>query len=174
MIKNATSKQMDSIYELYMEAFPEDERKPFNLIKQKAREGKMEILAIMEQEEFVGLAITILYHDMVLIDYFAMHKAYRGQGLGGKAIEELKECYKNKRLFLEIEILDEKAENYQERVRRKAFYLNHGLTEAKIYVVLFGVEMELLTVNCPMTFEEYLSVYVETFGDSFKEKVKLA
>lgn len=173
MIKEAVNGQLEWIYKLYMESFPENERKPFKLIEEKAKEGKMEILTIQDEGRLVGLAITILHQDMVLLDYFAMHRENRGKGLGGQAIEQLKRRYQNKRLFLEIEILDEKADNYSERVRRKAFYLNHGLSEAKIYVLLFGVEMEILTVQCDMTYEEYRSVYIGTFGETFEDKIKL-
>ena len=172
-IKEAAKEQLEWIYELYMETFPENERKPFQLMKEKTKEGKMEMLAIEEEGGLVGLAITILYQDMVLLDYFAMHPNNRGKGLGGEAIEQLKKRYQNKRLFLEIETLDEKADNYNERVRRKAFYLSHGLTEAKINVLLFGVEMEILTVQCQMTYEEYKSVYISTFGETFEDRIKL-
>ena len=165
IIQQANSNQIALIYELYMEAFPEDERKPFKLIEEKVHEGKMEILALEEEEKFVGLAITILHQDMVLMDYFAIEASCRGQGIGGRAIELLKERYQDRRMFLEIEVINENAANNAERIRRKAFYKSHGLTEAKIYVSLFGVEMELLTVNCELTYDEYYSVYTATFGD---------
>jgi len=164
ILKEVTSKQIPFIYNLYMEAFPEDERKPFELMQQKVAEGKMEMLAIEEEDQFLGLAITILHKDMVLIDYFAIASECRGQGVGGKALSLLKERYKKQRLFLEIEVIDEKADNNAERIRRKAFYKKHGLSEARIYVCLFGVDMELLTVDCQITYEEYHSVYAETFG----------
>lgn len=164
-LQQANNKQIEMIYELYMEAFPEDERKPFEMIQQKTEEGKMEILAIDEAGEFKGLAISIFYKDLVLIDYFAISAECRGQGIGGKAIELLKERYSDRRMFLEVEVIDEKAENNAERIRRKAFYHNHGLRDAKIYVSLFGVEMELLTVDCRISYDEYYSTYFETFGE---------
>lgn len=170
-LKEATSKQIPLIYDLYMEAFPADERKPFELIQQKVKEGKMELLAIEEEGQFKGLAISILYQDMVLIDYFAISSECRGQGVGGKAIELLKDRYKDRRMFLEIEVIDEKAENNEERIRRKAFYKRHGLSEAEIYVCLFGVDMELLTVDCQITYEEYHSVYAGTFGVELAKKI---
>ena len=173
MIKEALNEQLEWIYKLYMEAFPENERKPFKLMQEKAKEGKMEILAIEKEGRLVGLAITILYRDMVLLDYFAMHQNERGKGLGGQAIEQLKKRYQNKRIFLGIETLDEKADNYDERVRRKAFYLSHGLAEAKIYVLLFGVEMELLTVQGQISYKEYKRVYTSTFGETFEDKIQL-
>lgn len=164
-LQQAASKQIELIYDLYMEAFPEDERKPFEMILQKAQEGKMEILAIDDEGSFKGLAISIFYKDLVLIDYFAISNECRGQGVGGRAIELLKERYSDQRMFLEVEVIDEKAENNAERIRRKSFYHSHGLSDAKIYVSLFGVEMELLTADCDVTYDEYYSIYFETFGE---------
>lgn len=171
-IQAAKSEQLTRIEKLYLEAFPEDERKPFKVMLQKVAEGQMEMLALEKAGEFVGLAITIKHKDLVLLDYFAIENKWRGQGIGGEAIELLKQHYAEKRFLLEIEIIDEAAENNAERIRRKAFYLRHGMCEAKIYVCLFGVEMEVLTAQCEITFEEYYSVYADTFGKTLASHVK--
>lgn len=171
IIQNADNKQIPLIYELYMEAFPEEERKPFKLIEEKAQQGEMEILSLSEEGQFIGLAITVIYKDMVLIDYFAIAPNNREKGLGSKALELLKGRYKDYRLFLEIELADEKAQNNEERIRRKAFYHKNGLSDAKVYVSLFGVEMELLTVDCQLTYEEYYGLYEGVFGKKIASNV---
>ena len=35
----------------------------------------------------------------------------------------------------------------------------------KVMVILFGVEMELLGINCCLTYDEYYSFYIENYGD---------
>ena len=49
MIKEAVNGQLEWIYKLYMESFPENERKPFQLIEEKVKEGKMEILTSQDE-----------------------------------------------------------------------------------------------------------------------------
>lgn len=169
-IKAADQTQMRQIYELYMEAFPEEERKPFELMQQKVQEGKMEILAI-EEEGFAGLAITVLYEDRVLLDYFAIAPECREKGVGSRALQMLKERYKEKCFFLEIELIDEKAINNAERIRRKAFYKRNGMKEVGVRVCLFGVDMELLTAQKPLTFESYFEVYDKIFGGKISRNV---
>ena len=71
----------------------------------------------------MGLAITVLYQDMVLLDYFAIHRSCRGKNYGSQALQMLKEWYQDRRLILEIELPDENASNRKERIRRKQFYL---------------------------------------------------
>ena len=171
-IKDATACQLPLVYKLYMEAFPKEERKPFELIQQKVKERQMEILVIEKNKTFVGLAITAYDKEKVLLDYFAIEASYRGQEIGGKAIEMLKQRYAKKVFFLEIEIPDEKREDYETRMRRKTFYLKHGLKETKVYVDLFGVEMEILTASSEITFEAYLGLYQSVFGQAIDQKIK--
>ena len=40
-------------------------------------------------------------------------------------------------------------------------------------VNLIGVEMEVLTHNCEVTYEEYFSIYENTFSDEYCRKIKL-
>ena len=171
IIKAADNTEIKQVYELYMEAFPKEERKPFELMEQKVKEGKMEILAI-EEDGFAGLAITVLYEDRVLLDYFAIAPDYREKGIGGKALQMLKERYKEKCFFLEIELIDEKAPNNAERIRRKAFYQRNGMKEVGVKVCLFGVDMELLTAEKSLTYEAYYEVYEKTFGVKLASNVK--
>ena len=89
-IEKATSRELRKIKKIYLEAFPKSERKPFRLMKQKAAEGIMEFLSIRERGKLTGLAITVLYKDMVLLDYFAIEKSFRGQNLGTEALALLK------------------------------------------------------------------------------------
>ena len=160
--------RLAKIQALYQEAFPASERKPFKLMIKKREEGVMELQALEnEQNEFCGLAITILYQDMVLLDYFAIAPKMRGKGTGTEAFSLLRDKYAQKRFFLEIERTDVEAENLLQRQKRKNFYLRNGLTETAMYVRLFGGEMEVLSDSCKVNFEEYKRLYADTFGENY-------
>ncbi len=78
-----TEAQFANLERLYMDAFPAAERKPFPLLVEKSREGVVELLAIEgEGGAFLGLAITVLSHGLVLLDYFAICPKLRGQEIG--------------------------------------------------------------------------------------------
>lgn len=160
----AEKRQMSQIKKLYKRAFPRNEKKPFFIIKQKQKTGSVEILSL-DDGEFAGLCITMLNDDVVLLDYFAIEEGVRGKGYGGKTLTKLRERYKGKKLFLEIEQPDEAADNNEERVRRKQFYLRNGFLEAGIYVRLFGVDMELLCYDCELNFQEYFNLYRSIYGN---------
>lgn len=167
----ARKKQIET---LYLNAFPKCERKPFYIICQKSREGVTDILSIEEDDQFLGLAITINYEDKVLLDYFAMDDKKRGKGYGSSALKALAQYYEGRRMIIEIETTTQEADNLEERIRRKRFYHKNGITDLGFMADLFGVRMEILSNGTAVTFDEYLELYVETYGERMREFVKAA
>ena len=66
------------LYELYDNAFPEQEKKPLHVMEQLVDDGKMEMLAMVDGDEFVGLAINMISGDRALLDYYAIAPEKRG------------------------------------------------------------------------------------------------
>lgn len=61
-------------------------------------------MAVESKEgEFLGLAITMHYQELVLLDYFGIDSGCRGTGVGGQALRELQRRYAGKEFLLEIE-----------------------------------------------------------------------
>lgn len=159
------------IKKLYREAFPRCERKPFAVIWEKSRKGQMELLAI-DSEGFAGLVITVLYGDIVLLDYFAVSPERRGDGIGSAVMALLQSRYAGKRLLLEIEDPDVPCDNREERERRRRFYLRNGLTVMPYGITLFGVPMRVLTRGGAVSFAEYHAVYACTFSPLLAQNVR--
>lgn len=166
--------RLEEIRELYEAAFPASEKKPFSLILLKRAEGAVEILAIEDDKKrFRGLIITILHKDMVLIDYFAIDEKSRGLGIGSDVLKLFTSRYAQKRVFLEIEsTISELVEDYAIKIRRKSFYQKNGLVPMGYLVDLFGVEMEIMTFHCNISFEEYQEMLISVYGESIRDKVR--
>lgn len=174
IIKADSVKQLSDIEKLYLEAFPKAERKPFAMIKKLCKLGKSEMLCLeSDNGDFVGLAITVLYENFVLLDYFAISPEGRGKGTGSEALRLLKEKYVGKRFFLEIESTLDSQNCPEERTRRKIFYLRSGMSVMPFEVDLFGVHMEILTNGCTVTYEDYHNVYRSVLPAPMLSKVKL-
>lgn len=171
--KAVDENRLKLIEDLYLHAFPQSERKPFNMMIQKQSEGTMEILSIEEENAFLGLAILAHDKDIVLLDYFAISDEIRGQGMGSRAIKALQKIYAGKRFFLEIETTKISCNDQELRARRKDFYLRNGLHTMDFDVILFGVEMEILSNADHLTYEEYLNVYKNACGLKYSEKIQL-
>ena len=91
------------IEEIYVEAFPKCERKPFSIILAHNESGAGSVLKIMLDGVLCGFFFTFFYGELAMVDYFAIHKDYRNMGIGEIAISLLREEYSDKKIFLEIE-----------------------------------------------------------------------
>lgn len=160
------------LYALYRTAFPASERKPFQMIRKMARLGKTDLWYIEKDGTFAGLAFTINGPDLILLDYLAISKKVRGQGVGSAALAQLMKLYEGKGFFLEIESTLEDVPNQAERERRKSFYQHCGLQELHVLVKLFGVNMELLGCRCQLTFEQYQSFYRDNYSPWAAEHIE--
>lgn len=162
------------IRELYLKAFPLNERKPFPVILQKCKEGSMEILKIEdENKSFIGLVIMILYKDLAILDYFAIDENQRNKSAGSQVLALLNERYADRRMILEIENPDVPSDNMAERIRRKGFYLRNGMVLMPFRVNLFGVEMLILTNGKSVTFDEYHDIFIQIFSPLIQNKIQL-
>ena len=107
--KPNTRRRWLTLYRLYRSAFPRAERKPFSVILQKYREGKMDIWCLERAGSFLGLVITINGPSLILVDYLAVAENARGRGVGTAALDAIRTCYKGRDIFLEIESVYDEA-----------------------------------------------------------------
>ncbi len=179
ILKKADEINIDAVKKLYDEAFPANERKPFEVIEKNRDRGITEILSIENDKNnkndkdntddiFRGLVITIMKGDLVLVDYFAVDPNLRGQGTGATALELIRQRYASKRVFLEIELPGEQYDNNDQRIRRKAFYLRNGLKPSGIHTRVYETDMELLIFDKPISFEEYCGLFKMAMGERIK------
>lgn len=173
-LKEAEKQQLGQIESLYLSAFPAAERVPFALLQEKREEGSVRIFAVESDEgDFNGMAITMESEDMALLGYFAISSGRRGGGIGSAAFRLLKDLFADKRFFLEVESTSVESENAREREERKIFYYRNGMEESSLTVLLKGVEMDILTRSCRISYEDYRRFYISLFGDEIREKIQL-
>jgi len=152
------------IYRCYREAFPPSERKPFGIIVKMYCQGKTDLWCWTMEGKFAGFGATINGDALILLDYFAVVKSFRGKGCGTKALMALQKIYEKKGLFVEIERVCPEAENILQREKRRQFYRNCSMCELGVQASVFGVEMELFGSRCTMTYEQYHEFYREHYG----------
>ena len=162
---------LEKVQALYESAFPSVEKKPFQWMMKLAEEGKMEILAIADEELFVGLIIFMLTDTTALVDYFAIAKEMRCGGYGGRAIQAVQKYYGDKKLILEIEKENPEAPNAVERKRRKTFYLKNGLKETGLFVNVYHTDFEIITLDGQLTYKEYVTFLTTILGKEVVDKI---
>lgn len=158
-------KYKEQVYALYEAAFPPEEKKPLSMMETLAEQRKMELLAIVEEGEFVGLAMNMLSEKAALLDYFAIAADKRSGGYGSRAVRMLQERFDGRKYIFEIEKQDSEADNASDRRRRKEFYLRNGLKETGIFANVYHTDFELLTPDGSLTFQEYVEMLAYILGE---------
>ena len=92
-LERAKKWDIPRVWLLYQRAFPAGERKPFSIILSMAKEGRTDLWIIRKNGRFAGLATTVNSPELVLLDYFAVCKSLRGQGVGSAAMGAILDCY---------------------------------------------------------------------------------
>ncbi|ALS74068.1 hypothetical protein AUC31_01835 [Planococcus rifietoensis] len=119
-------KDIKKVKELYEGSFPQNERMPMNLLLWKAKKNFVDFLVIYDKEEFVGFTYLITREDLTYVLYIAIDSTVRSKGYGSLALAQINEKFPNNRIILNIEVVDETADNYEQRITRRKFYTRNG------------------------------------------------
>ncbi|WKA54539.1 GNAT family N-acetyltransferase [Planococcus shixiaomingii] len=119
-------KEIKKVTELYEGSFPQNERIPMKLLLWKAKQDFVDFLVIYDNDVFVGFTYLITREDLTYVLYIAIDNKIRSKGYGSLALAQIKEKYPDNRIILNIEVIDETASNYEQRVTRRKFYTRNG------------------------------------------------
>lgn len=133
-------KYKDELEELYLSAFPKEERFSFWILEDCSKEDNSDLYAILDNDKFVGMCYIVNCDGAYYLMYLAIQDELRNKKYGSKILEDLKEKYKT--LFLSIDKpIDEIS------VKRKKFYLRNGFYDTNKYYEDTGVCYEVLCTN---------------------------
>ena len=163
-ILNEIQKPWKEIKEIYFEAFPKSERKPFFAIRHSVKKGKAQLLTAMESGILQGFVMVIPYRDMIMVDYLAVSGKIRSQGTGSKILQEVCKRFSDKKVVLLIERLDDRAENKEQRIARRKFYFKNGFTSSEIYITGHSGNMEILNFGGMVSLQEYMDLQQYALG----------
>ncbi len=150
--------------QLYLTAFPKEERAPWLLLKHRAAQGRADALEALDDGKFAGLAYVVTLDDMAYLFYLAVAGEQRGRGTGGKIIAALRERYPDKRLFLAREQLDRTAANYPQRESRHRFYLKNGFEDWGTLIKEGPVTYDVMGIGKSVTPPEYKALMASWTG----------
>ena len=171
-LKNLDLSQIDNIYSTYMTAdFPKDELKPLSHIHRMLDSGIYSCYGLFEGDRLVAYAYIVNVDGIILVDYLAVLKEFRGKGIGSMLIDLLNKLYADKKILIECENVAFASSEAEAvcRKRRISFYLNAGFVLTNISSCLYGAEYTLLCLPCfeETTLKDYKNVYLRMLG---KEK----
>ncbi len=171
--KKVDTQQWTEIKEIYLEAFPKRERKPYFSLRRSVKKGKAIVMTATEEERLLGFVVLIPYKDMVMVDYLAVSSKIRSKGTGSFIMQKVCEEFSNKKIVLLIERLNDSAENKEQRIARRKFYVKNGFTSSDIFIDGASGEMEVLNYGKKVSKEEYIQLQKYALGSLFFKLSKI-
>ena len=174
------TKNLKNVKDLYLSAFPKHERVPYFLLKFTTMRKGVDFTEYYDNNVFCGFTFTVETDYTLYIFYLAIPENLRGKGYGSAILSHVKNSYPNKTITLNIEPVITNCDNYDERVKRLAFYNRNGFVDSGYtvydigggFTVLYtktnienGIEFSFLP-------EEYIKVYKKMTWGFWKVKIE--
>lgn len=147
------------IKKLYMSAFPKEERLPWCVLRAAAN-LRCDLTAYYDGDKFCGFTYGAAAGDIVYIMFLAVAQELQGQGCGSAILEHIRRSNPEKTVLLNVEIVDEKAPNNDQRIRRMAFYEKNGFVDTGYDIREVGGIFHILSNTGKMDAEDYQRVFL--------------
>ncbi len=133
-IADTSSIEFEEAIRIYVESFPENERRPIVSIKEMIKSGRSHLMIGKRGNEIV--LMSLLYPlkgtPFVLVDYLATAKEYRSTGMGRAflrhILDKTEEVQPN---FFLIEIENPYLDKDETKIKRLEFYKSLGMKELR-------------------------------------------
>lgn len=153
------------IKHLYGSAFPKEERMPWPLVRFLILQRDVDVHGYYEAGKFCGFTFSAATEKVLFILFFAVADDCRGQGYGSAILQLLKEEHPDRIIVLNVELLDPEAENYDQRLKRMAFYRKNGFYDTGYDIDEVGGTFRVLATRQALDVPAYLRVFQKmSFG----------
>lgn len=164
------SRYWQQINSLAKEAFPPEEYLAPDKLVEMSEAENFDFLALTDEGDFVGFMVVQTHKNLAYLFFLAIDSSRRSKGYGSYAIEALKEAYPEKKQVVDFEMLDEKADNYEQRKKRRNFYLRNGYKETGLFLSYLGVDYEVFCIEDDFDVEEFKELMTTIQVEGFNPK----
>lgn len=158
------------VYDLIYDSFPLDEILPMCVLNRRATKSHIDFLVVYDNNQFVGMTYVVTNDEdsICYVFFLAICESERGKGYGTKVLQHLKIKYiKYNSMILIVEEIDEKYDNYDQRLNRLSFYKRNGFKLQGIKTSEQNVVFDVLAYGNPITIEQYKRTMRCFFGPIF-------
>ncbi len=118
-IQFAAHRYFTGLIPLYLESFPQEERRELDVLSAMLNEAQMCFYAVLTDNQLAGLVVCWDFDHFLYIEHLAVNPERRGAGIGSEVLKLLGKH--GKPVLLEVEIPYDDAST-----RRVAFYNRSG------------------------------------------------
>ncbi|WP_268912592.1 GNAT family N-acetyltransferase [Lentilactobacillus sp. SPB1-3] len=169
---NRQSTDFAKVKYLFKHSFPKDEQIPLWYLLRKAKRENLDFWGIYDDNRWVGLTYCITYQRLTYVFFLAIDPNNRSKGYGSQALTAIKQKYAGNKLALIIEEVKKAAPNYEQRLKRKQFYLKNEFIPAVFTLTEGKTDYELLMYNGNVDSKEYVELMANYGGVIFRWYIK--
>lgn len=158
----------DKIEELAKEAFPPAEYLAPAEMVEMAKRQDFDFWALYDKAKFVGFTAIERYKNMAYLFFLAISAENRGRGYGTSALETLQKLYLDAQMVVDMEMLDDHAENRVQRIKRREFYMRNGYKPTGYFLSCFGVDYEIFCMDNNFNIELFREMMATNAPKDFK------
>jgi GNAT superfamily N-acetyltransferase len=144
---------------LYHTAFPKEEQMPWWILRLTSLRRDMGVEGFYEGDRLRGFTHSVATEDVLFLLFFAVNDDCRGQGWGSEILTKLKAENPGRTVVLNVELLDPEANNYDQRLRRMAFYKRNGFFDTGYDVDEVGGTFRVLATKPELDVDAYLRAF---------------
>jgi GNAT superfamily N-acetyltransferase len=157
---------------LYHTAFPKEERLPWWILRLNARRSGIDLTAFLDGDTFCGFTASVTAENMHFLLFFAIPENLRGRGCGSAILSQLRQTYEV--VTLNVELLDEAAPNYSQRLQRFAFYRKNGFFDTGYHVWEVGGKFRVLGTDPQLDVAAYKKAFKKLSMGAWNVKLEKA
>ena len=159
------------VKEIYMDAFSKDERMPFVFMVMLSKTTNTDFLAFYDKEILCGFIYIATIDNLTFVMFFAVDKNIRSKGYGSAILSKVQSLYPDNKILISIERCDVDAENKNDRIRRKNFYIKNGYVDTGYLIELSKAEQEILIKNGVFDKAEFSLFFKKYSNGSMKPQI---
>jgi len=156
---------------LYISSFPKAERLPWWTLRASTLVPSACITGFYDQETLLGFTYSVETDEVFYVMFFAVAESLRGKGCGSAILDHIKKSKPQKDILLNVELLDETADNYGQRVRRFKFYQKNGFFDTGYNIDEVGGTFRVLSTRPTFEVRAYQRAFQKITLGLWKPKI---
>jgi ribosomal protein S18 acetylase RimI-like enzyme len=152
------------VMDTYKNEFPAAERMPIFFMNIFAKRKGVDFLAFFDDDKFIGFAYLITHKTLTHLFFFAVKHGEHSKGYGSKILTLIRERYIGNRIVLLVEEINPASENFEQRLRRRNFYIKNGFTPAGFREVPKYDKFDAYVSGGGCTKEEFAALIADFVG----------
>lgn len=171
---NILSKDYKKIRDIFSTSLPSYERLSLFSIYAFSLRKDIHYLVFYEGKTIVGIMYTIETKKLNYLLYLVVNPELRSKGYGSKMLEWLKNRSQDKPVALDIEIIDDKASNYGQRLKRLTFYERNGFHSTNYNIFYEDQYYTVLTNNENFEIKDLVDLFKTFTFNLYRPNIKNA